>query len=154
MAVAAVGFMKKDTQPPESTPGRLDLVRWISLPSHGDERGVLTAIESGMDIPFEVKRVYVLHHIESERGGHAHRDTYQIVIGVSGSCEMVLSDGTESRNFQLNDPTRGLYLGPLLFIRMRNFSPGAVVVVLASTHYKKTSSIRSWEEYLQVIGAL
>ena len=154
MAVATVRFMNEDMQAPKLTPGRLDLVRWVSLPSHGDERGVLTAIESGVDLPFEVKRVYILHHIQSERGGHAHRDTYQLVIGVSGRCEMVLSDGTQSRSFLLDDPTRGLFLGPLLFIRMRNFTPDAAVVVLASTHYKKSSSIRSWEEYLQVIGAL
>jgi hypothetical protein len=138
----------------QPTGGRLDLVEWIPIPSHDDERGTLTAIESGIDIPFEVKRVYLLHRIRSERGGHAHRDTHQVVIAALGSCEMILSDGKESRSFTISDPTRGLKLGPLLFIRMQNFSPDAVIMVLASTHYDKSRSIRSWEEYLQVIGAL
>ena len=136
------------------TRGRLDLVDWIPIPSHDDERGILTAIESGIDLPFEVRRVYYLHHIRGERGGHAHCDTHQVVIAASGSFEMVLSDGEESRSFLLSDPTRGLLLGPMLFIRMRNFSPGAVALVLASTHYDKSRSIRSWEDYLQVIGTL
>jgi WxcM-like protein len=146
--------MNKDLQPTTVATGRLDLVRWISLPSHGDKRGVLTAIESGIDIPFEVKRVYLLHNICGERGGHAHRDTHQVVIAVSGRCEMVLSDGAEFRSFVLDDPTRGLLLGPLLFIRMRDFSSDAVVLVVASTHYQKTRSIYSWDEYLQVVSAL
>ncbi|MDX1412709.1 MAG: FdtA/QdtA family cupin domain-containing protein [Candidatus Promineifilaceae bacterium] len=134
------------------TAGRLDAVRWISLPSHQDGRGVLTAIESGIDLPFEIKRVYLLHHISQDRGGHAHCDTQQIVIALSGCCEMVLSNGQESRCYRLDDATRGLYLGPMLFISMRNFSPDAGIVVLASTHYDKTRSIRSWEQYLEVIG--
>jgi hypothetical protein len=132
--------------------GRLDLVRWLAVPSHGDERGVLSVLESGIDLPFEVKRVYCLHHVEHERGGHAHRDTHQLVMAVAGRVEMLLSDGRETRSWVLDDPTRGLLLGPMLFIRMREFAPGTVVVVLASTHYDKKRSIRSWEEYLEAIS--
>ncbi|MBL8150868.1 MAG: FdtA/QdtA family cupin domain-containing protein, partial [Blastocatellia bacterium] len=100
----------------ELTKSRLDLVRWIALPSHKDERGVLTVVESGIDLPFEVKRVYFLHHIFQQRGGHAHRDTHQIVVATSGSCELLLSDGTQTQTFVLDDPTRALFLVPMLFI--------------------------------------
>ena len=64
---------------------------------------------------------------------------------------MVLADGVETRSFWLDDPTRGLLLGPMLFIRMQNISSDARLVVLASTHYDKQRSLRSWEEYLEAI---
>lgn len=133
--------------------GDLDAVRWIAIPSHGDERGVLTVIEGEIDIPFRVERVYLLHHITADRGGHAHRETHQLVIALAGRCEMLLSDGVETRSYVLDDPTHGLLLGPMLFIRMQAISPDAGLVVLASTHYDKARSIRSWEEYLEAICA-
>ncbi|WP_448203913.1 sugar 3,4-ketoisomerase [Azospirillum sp. sgz302134] len=132
-------------------PGRLDLARLVDLPSHGDDRGVLTAVEGGRDIPFEIRRVYFLHHITADRGGHAHRDTHQIVTAVAGRFDLILSDGTNERSFTLDSPTRGLLFGPMLFIRMSNFTDDARAVVMASTHYDKHRSIRSWEEYLEAI---
>jgi len=132
--------------------GRLDEVRWIDLPSRHDARGVLTAIESGRDIPFEVKRVYLLHHVVADRGGHAHRDTTQVVVAVAGRCEMLLSDGTSSLGFVLDDCTRGLLLGPMLFIRLLGFTAETRVMVLASTHYDPTRSTRSWEDYMTAIA--
>lgn len=130
---------------------RLDRVQWVSIPSHRDGRGVLTAVESGVDVPFEIKRVYFVHDIVADRGGHAHRDTYQIVAAISGGCDLVLSDGRRERVMTLEDPTQAVFLVPMVFIRMRNFAASTVVLVLASTHYDKTRSIYSWEEYLQEI---
>ncbi|MCX8044170.1 MAG: FdtA/QdtA family cupin domain-containing protein [Desulfobacterota bacterium] len=129
----------------------LNQVRWIELPSNRDNRGILTSIESGIDIPFTIKRVFYMHHIVSDRGGHAHRDTDQVVIAISGRFVMELSDGIEHRFFELDDPTRGVYIPRMIFIKMYNFTPDAVCCVLASTHYDITRSIRSWEEYLQVV---
>jgi len=132
--------------------GRLGLARVIELPSHGDERGVLTAVEAGVDIPFEIRRAYFLHHIVAERGGHAHRDTHQLVIALAGCFELSLSDGRDSRSFRLDSPTQGLLFGPMLFIRMRSFDPGTRALMLASTHYDSKRSIRSWEDYLEAIA--
>lgn len=131
--------------------GDLDAVRWLPLPSHGDDRGILTAVEGSIDVPFAIARVYFLHHITADRGGHAHRDTHQLVVAVAGSCELVLSDGCWTRTFLLDDPARGLLLGPMLFIRMQHISPDARLVVMASTHYDKARSLRSWEAYLEAI---
>ncbi|MGE3188309.1 MAG: FdtA/QdtA family cupin domain-containing protein [Vicinamibacterales bacterium] len=133
-------------------PGNLDLVRWVDLPSHADARGVLTAIESGQDVPFAIQRVYFVHDVVQERGGHAHRETHQVVTAVHGECDMVLSDGTHERTWRLDRLPRGLYIPPMLFIRMANFSPGTVLASFASTHYDTTRSIRSWADYLAVIG--
>lgn len=136
----------------KAAPGRLDLVTWVDLPSHGDQRGVLTAVEGSVDVPFEIRRTYFLHHIVAERGGHAHRETRQLVTALAGSFELSLCDGRDTRTYVLDTPTRGLLFGPMLFIRMRAFTPDARVVVLASTHYDSKRSIRSWEEYLEVIA--
>lgn len=133
-------------------PGDLQAVRWIDLPSHGDARGVLTAIESARDVPFEIKRVYFVHDIVADRGGHAHRDTHQMVVAVSGHCDLVLSDGTHERVHRLDRLTRGLYIPPMLFIRMTAFAPGTVMASFASTHYDSSRSLRSWEDYLGAIG--
>jgi hypothetical protein len=137
---------------PKPGAGRLDQVRWMDLPSHGDSRGVLTAVEGEQDLPFEIKRVYLLHHITAERGGHAHRDTHQLVVAVSGSFKILLSDGSQTQEFLLDDPTRGLLLGPMLFIRMRDFTRDTRAMILASTHYDCSRSIRSWDAYLQAIA--
>jgi dTDP-4-dehydrorhamnose 3,5-epimerase-like enzyme len=113
---------------------------------------VLTAVEGGQDIPFEVKRVYLLHDIATDRGGHAHRDTHQLVIAASGSFELVLSDNATTRRYLLGNPARGLYVVPMLFIELKNFSHDATAVVLASTHYDKSRSLRSWEAYREARG--
>jgi hypothetical protein len=131
---------------------RLDDAGWLELPSHTDERGTLTVVESGQDISFEVKRIYVLHHMVGARGGHAHRDTHQVVVALAGALTLRLCDGVERRTFRLDDPTRGVYFGPMLFIEIDDFTTDAAALVFASTHYDKARSIRSWEEYLKERG--
>lgn len=133
-------------------PGVLEAVRWVDLPSNMDERGVLTSIESGQDIPFEIKRIFYMHHIATDRGGHAHTDTEQVVTAAVGRFKMDLSDGVNTKTYILDDPTRGVYTPPMVFIKLYDFSPGAVCLVLASTHYDIKKSIRSWEAYLEAIG--
>lgn len=128
---------------------RLDLVRWIDLHPVVDDRGSLTAIESGQSIPFEIKRVYFLHDIVADRAGHAHRDTQQVIIRLAGNFVISLSNEFETTSYELNRSDKGLYLPPMLFIRLTKFSPDAVTLVLASTHYDKSRSIRSWAEYIE-----
>lgn len=129
----------------------LDAVRWISLPSHQDTRGVLTSIEAMQDIPIDIKRIFYMHHVVADRGGHAHTDTDQVLIGMAGQFQVDLSDGQTSQTYLFNDPTRGLYVPRLIFTNLYNFSPGAVCLVLANTHYDMSKSIRSWEDYLRAI---
>ncbi|WP_437825913.1 sugar 3,4-ketoisomerase [Sorangium sp. So ce1153] len=128
---------------------RLHNVRWIEFPSVVDERGALTFVEGAQDVPFEIKRAYYLYDVRLDRGGHAHRDTQQVIVALRGRFVLELSDGVESRRFALDSPTRGVHILPMLFIRLLDFAPDTVVLVLASTHYDKSRSIRSWEDYLQ-----
>ena len=131
----------------------LDELRWIDLPSVRDDRGVLTAIEGGRDIPFEIRRLFYMHHVTADRGGHAHRDTDQVIVALAGRFRLELSDGQRSETYTMDDPTRGLYTPRMLFIRLFELSPDAVCLVLASSHYDIGKSIRSWEEYLEVTGS-
>jgi dTDP-4-dehydrorhamnose 3,5-epimerase-like enzyme len=129
----------------------LKYVKWITLPSITDSRGTLTSIESKLDIPLSIKRIFYMHHISSPRGGHAHIDTDQIVIASSGSFKINLSDGIKSEIYELNDAKLGLYIPRMIFIRIYDFSDDAVCMVLANTHYDISKSIRTWEEYMELV---
>jgi len=147
---SAIGSPQSAIRNPQSAiPG----VRWVELPSRVDGRGVLTSVEGQIDVPFEIKRVFYMHHIITDRGGHAHADTDQVVIAAAGRFKMDLSDGTNTQTYVLDDPTRGVYTPRMVFIRLYDFSPGAVCLVLASTHYDISKSIRSWEDYLKAMRA-
>lgn len=130
----------------------IDNVRWIDLQAVADPRGTLTAIESNVDIPFEVKRVFYMHHIESDRGGHAHLETDQLAIGISGRHVIEVEDNTGVKSFVMDDPNKGLYLPRMTFTRLIDFSPGAVCLVLASSHYDRSKSIRTLEEYKNLLS--
>jgi dTDP-4-dehydrorhamnose 3,5-epimerase-like enzyme len=129
----------------------IDEVSWINLPHAADERGVLTSVEAGVDVPFEIRRIFYMHAIRAERGGHAHRDTRQVVLPVAGEFSVELSDGRNSANYRLADPNRGLYMPPMTWVRLYDFSAGAVCLVLADTHYDRSASLRSWEEFLAAV---
>jgi dTDP-4-dehydrorhamnose 3,5-epimerase-like enzyme len=129
----------------------LDDIRWIDLPAVADDRGTLTAVEATVDIPFDIRRIFYLHHIAADRGGHAHRDTDQVIIGISGRHVIEVKDARRSLRFVLDDPNRGLYLPRMTFTSLLEFSPGAVSLVLASTHYDRSRSIRTFEDYLALL---
>lgn len=129
-------------------------VRWIDIPHVVEPRGVLSAVEGGLDVPFEIKRVFYMHGtpVSIERGGHAHRDTHQVVISVNGQFLMDLSDGIDTRSFELMDPCKGLYIPPMTWVRLYDFTPGAVALVLADTHYDRGKSLRTWEDFIRAIN--
>jgi hypothetical protein len=126
-------------------------VRWIELPAVTDGRGTLTAIEATQDIPFAIERIFYMHHISADRGGHAHRDTDQVVIGISGRHVVEVKDAQQCLRFVLDDPNKGLYLPRMTFTSLVEFSPGAVSLVLASTHYDRARSLRTFEDYLAAL---
>lgn len=129
-------------------------VRWIALTTVKDSRGRLTAVEAGRDVPFAIRRVFYMHEVEpgAGRGGHAHRDTDQVAVSVSGSVRILVSNGRSSRSVVLDDPTWGVYLPRMTWTRLSEFSEGAVCVVMASTHYDMSRSVRTWGTYLTELG--
>jgi dTDP-4-dehydrorhamnose 3,5-epimerase-like enzyme len=129
-------------------------VRWVALTTVKDSRGRLTALEVGQHAPFDIRRVFYMHEVEpgAGRGGHAHRDTDQLAVAVSGSVRIFVSNGTASRVVVLDDPTLGVYLPRMTWTRLSDFSDGAVCLVMASTHYDMSRSVRSWRTYLDELG--
>jgi dTDP-4-dehydrorhamnose 3,5-epimerase-like enzyme len=130
----------------------IEEVRIINLPTNCDDRGVLTSVESYDDIPIEILRIFYMHHVKGERGGHAHIETDQVVIPAYGSFDVTIYDGESTLIFTLDDATRGLYIPRLLFVEIRNFSMGAVCLVLANTHYEIRKSLRNRQEFLKYIN--
>lgn len=122
----------------------------VNLPKITDARGNLTFIEGGRHVPFEVKRVYYLYDVPggAERGGHAHKDLHQLIIAISGSFDIVLDDGREKKRFHLNRSYYGIYVCPMIWREMDNFSSGAVCLVLASNLYDEADYYRSHPEFL------
>jgi dTDP-4-dehydrorhamnose 3,5-epimerase-like enzyme len=127
-------------------------IQWMDLKSISDTRGVLTAIESEIDIPIEIKRIFYMHHVTDDRGGHAHLETDQLIIAISGSFKVELYDGFEKKEYFLNDPTKGLYVPRMIFLNLMNFTKDAVCMVLANTHYEENEYIRNIDDYIKIIS--
>ena len=122
----------------------------IDLKKISDTNGNLTYIESFNQIPFAIKRVYYLYDVPggSYRGAHAHKKLHQLIIAMSGSFNIEIDDGKNKKVFHLNRSYYGLYLPPMTWRYLDNFSTGATCLVLASDFYKKSDYIRNYEEFI------
>lgn len=127
--------------------------RLVELPKISDPRGNLTFIEGNNHIPFDIQRVYYLYDVPggAERGGHAHKQLSQLIIAMSGSFDVILDDGVEKKRFHLNRSYQGLYVCPMIWRELDNFSSGSVCMVLASNRYDETDYFREYSEFM---GAL
>lgn len=121
----------------------------IELPKITDPRGNLTFVEGGNHIPFDIKRVYYLYDVPggAERGGHAHRALSQLIIAMSGSFDVVLDDGHAKKRVHLNRSYNGLFICPMIWRELDNFSSGAVCMVLASNIYDEADYYRDYDAY-------
>ncbi|AWB50497.1 hypothetical protein HYN69_17945 (plasmid) [Gemmobacter aquarius] len=135
-------------------PGTKGFVREITLPQVHDARGDLTFIEGGTHVPFTIQRVYYLYNVpvDSERGGHAHRELEQVIFALSGSFRVKIDDGYDTSEYWLRDPRRGLYMSRLVWREIDSFSQGAVCMVLASHHYDETDYFRDYSEFRAAVA--
>lgn len=126
----------------------------INFQKHGDERGMLIALESNKEIPFEIKRVYYMYDTLSNvrRGFHAHKILKQILICIHGECKIHLDDGIETREVLLDKPYEGLYISNDIWREMYDFSSDAVLMVLASELYDESDYIRKYDEFIKYIN--
>ena len=127
----------------------IDNVTLIEIPKVHDERGVLAVIEKEV-IPFDIKRVYYLYDIPSDayRGGHAHKKLRQFLVPLSGSFDVILKDGNDTKIVTLNKPNKGLLIVPGIWRELENFSSGAVCLVLASEVYDEADYIRDYKDFI------
>lgn len=125
----------------------------IELPKISDPRGNLTFIEGGQHIPFDIRRVYYTYDVPggAERGGHAHKALSQLIVAMSGSFDVILDDGSEKKRFHLNRSYQGLYVCPMIWRELDNFSSGSVCMVLASNIYEESDYYRNYAEFIKSI---
>jgi hypothetical protein len=125
----------------------------IDLPKIAEARGNLTFVEGGRHIPFEIKRVYYLYDVPggAARGGHAHKALHQLIVAMSGSFDVILDDGYEKKRFHLNRSYMGLYICPMIWREIDNFSSGSVCMVLASNFYEESDYYRDHVDFLLAI---
>lgn len=130
----------------------MQVIKYVFQP-HGDERGQLVALEEFKDIPFQVKRVYYMYDTIAGvvRGKHAHRRLEQILVCIHGSCKIRLDNGHEKKIVPLERPYEGLYVGSSMWREMYDFSPDAVLMVLASEYYDESDYIRDYDEFLAMV---
>lgn len=129
----------------------LDDCRIIELPKIQDQRGNLTFIEADRHVPFEFKRVYYLYDVPggAARAAHGHRSLHQLMIAMSGSFDVTLDDGKQKKLFHLNRSYFGLYIPPMMWRDLDNFSSGAVCMVLASDYYDENDYFRNYDNFLK-----
>lgn len=122
----------------------------IEIDKHHHAKGNISVIENNTTIPFDVKRVYYLYDVPGgeSRGGHAHKELYQLIIAASGSFNVTIDDGNVKRTFYLNRPCQGLLLVPGIWRELDNFSSGSVCLVFASMKYDENDYIRDYDEFL------
>lgn len=129
----------------------IDRCQIIQLPKIQDARGNLTFIEGTVHVPFDIQRVYYLYDVPGggERGGHAHKELHQLIIAMSGSFDVVLDDGRDKKRVHLNRSYAGLYVCPMIWRELDNFSSGSVCMVLASNRYSESDYYRDYAEFMR-----
>lgn len=131
-----------------------ELYRKLQFADLGDERGKLVVAEGGIDIPFNIERVFYIYGSDGDvvRGQHANRESEFVLINVAGTSRVMITDGANKDIVELNRPMEGVYIPRMIWKEMYDFSPDSVLLVLASTHYDGGEYIRDYDEYLAEMG--
>ena len=122
----------------------------------GDERGKLVVIEGGEAVPFDIKRVFYIYGSDSTvvRGQHANKKSEFVLINVAGKSKVKITDGKESMVVELDKPMMGVYLPPMIWKEMYDFSSDSVLLCLASTHYNSEEYIRDYDDFLKIMESV
>ena len=123
--------------------------RLINLPKFLDPRGNLSFIEEDTHLPFKIRRVYWIYDVPGgeHRGGHAFRETEELIVALSGSFDVVLHDGQTEHRFSLNRSYYGVYVPKMMWRMLENFSTNSLALIIASTDYNEKDYIRDFNEF-------
>lgn len=126
--------------------------RLIELPRIASESGFITPVQSGIEIPFDIARVFFLYDIPAgaHRGGHAHRELEQVIVAAMGAITVEVDDGRDRRTVELRQPNVGLYVPNMLWSELVDFASGSIAVVLASMPYDEAEYVRDHAEYVRL----
>ena len=128
----------------------VDACKLIHIHNHNCADGILTLSDKTY-VPFDIKRIYYLYDIpqNSNRGAHAHKNLYQLILAAAGSFTIELDDGNKKKQFNLSRPSQGLIIVPSIWRNLTDFSSDAIALVLASEYYMETDYIRNYNEFLE-----
>jgi dTDP-4-dehydrorhamnose 3,5-epimerase-like enzyme len=126
----------------------------VEFQTLGDARGSLVALETGKQVPFDIKRAYYIFDTKAgvRRGFHAHKKLQQVAVCVRGACSFLLDDGTDQVTVRLDRPSMGLYIGAMLWREMFDFTDDCVLLVLADEVYDESDYIRSHADFLRSLS--
>ena len=147
---------------PTNAPNELDMhsetcikdCRIITLKKHHHANGNLTAVNNGVELPFELRRTFYIYDVPggAERGGHSHYTCQEFIIAISGSFDVTVDDGNDKYTFTLNRPNQGLLVVPGIWRTLQNFSSGSVCLALASHHFDENDYVRDYNKFLKLKG--
>lgn len=125
----------------------------IQLPKFLDERGNLSFLESGTHVPFEIRRTYWIYDVPGGclRGSHAFRMEKEFIVALSGSFDVVVHDGVEEKRYSLSRSYYGLYLPPMHFRTLDNFSTNSLALVVSSADFSEEDYIRDFDEFIREV---
>ena len=132
----------------------MSLIKIINLPTIGDNRGSLVAMEAMDKIPFNIKRAYFIFDTQKNvsRGFHAHKDLQQVAVCVAGKCRMTLDNGKKREDVWLDSPNKGIFIDKYIWREMHDFSEDCVLLVLVSEHYDESDYIRSYDDFKKALN--
>ncbi len=122
----------------------------VDIPTFTDDRGAISVMDK--ELPFEVKRVFWLHHINEgkDRGAHALFDSSEIMVAVHGSFVVDLDDTDNKVSVLLDDPGKGLIIRPGIWFRTHSYKEDGVSLILASEEYARDKYTYDYEEYMRL----
>ena len=128
-------------------------IQKITFPTHADPTGSLSFLEAEDHVPFPIRRIYYIYNVTdgARRGFHALKALRQVLFCIHGSCKVLLDDGCQRQTVTLSDPAEGILLEGVIWREMYDFSPGAVLAVLASEHYDEADYIRNYDDFLAYV---
>jgi uncharacterized RmlC-like cupin family protein len=131
----------------------MEEIKLIQLPKIQDRRGNLSFIESNNHIPFKIERCHWIYDVPGgeKRGGHAYKTTEEFIVALSGSFDVIISNGKDEQVFHLNRSYYGLYIPAMNWRRMENFSTNSLALVLSSTKYNKEDYIYDYDHFKNII---
>lgn len=126
----------------------------LNLPKIVDSRGNLSFIEEDTHLPFKIRRVYWIYDVPGgeQRGGHAFRETEEIIVALSGSFDVVLNDGVKDYRFSLNRSYYGVFVPRMIWRMLENFSTNSLALIISSTDFDESDYIRDSEEFKNLVS--
>ncbi len=130
---------------------KIESCKLIDLPKINDPRANLTFIENSRHIPFDIRRAYYLYDVPGGalRAGHAHKGLHQVLIAMSGSFDVTVDDGFHKMKYHLNRSYYGLYIPPMIWREIDNFSSGSVCLALVSDYYDESDYYRHYPDFIR-----